>query len=110
MSLFASLSLIIWGSKNKYCLSFGFMLLGFFVVLFGFVLVDKFKKDLIDINQYINDIDIDIDEEISEEEKVYVLQQLYITQNKITKKQKKSKILFMVCGICFVLLGIFGMF
>lgn len=108
VSLFASLILVILGSKNKYCLSFGFILLGISLELFMFYLRDKMVKELSNLAEEIDKTEVD--ETISEEEKVYVLQQLYIRQKRITKKKKKTNILFSVCGGAIILLGFINMF
>ena len=107
VSFFASLSMIIWGSKNKYCLSFGFIFLGITTALLSGPVKDRLEKELIKINDSINEIDVD--ESMSEEEKVYVLKQLYVAQKKTTRMIKRSQISFVVAGVSFVLLGIFGM-
>lgn len=108
MSFFASLSMVIWGSKNKYCLSFGFILLGISIILVSGIIKERMEKELIEINDKINAVDLD--EELDMEDKVYILKQLYMAQKKSTKNIKKGKFVFLIGGICMILLGIFGMF
>ena len=108
MSLFVSLALVILGSRNKYCLSFGFICLGISLILFELQINEKYKKIILQINEEIDELDAD--EEIEEEDKVYILQQLYIRQKQISKQQKRMKIVFPLFGISIILFTIFGMF
>lgn len=108
MSFFASLSMVIWGSKNKYCLSFGFIFLGISIILVSGKIKERMEKELIEINDKINEVDID--EDLGVNDKVYILKQLYVAQKKSTKNIKRGKIVFLIGGICMILLGIFGMF
>ena len=108
MSLFASLLLVILGSKNKYCLSFGFIILGVSLILFILYFNDKFQKELNTLNQEIDGFDID--ETVEDDEKLYILQHLYIRQKQITRSKKRISVVFAICGVTIALLGIFGMF
>ncbi len=112
VSLFLSLLLVILGSKNNYCLSFGFILMGISLLLFVLYNNEKLQKQLQDINETIDEVDQLEDESSNhdefsqeEEERLYVLKELYIAQKKINKKQKKSKILFNICGVALIILG-----
>ena len=108
LSLFSSLLLVIIGSKNKYCLSFGFIFLGVSIELFMVYLNDKYQKELTELAEELDEVDVS--EEINEEEKVYILQQLYIRQKLITKKKKRTNIVFSTCGALIALLGILNLF
>lgn len=108
VSLFISLLLVILGSANKYCLSFGFIIMGASMGFLAWYLQEKISNELVQINDEINQIDLDEDMEL--ENKVYVEQQLYIRQHKLTKKKRSSVILFSICTFCLVLLGFVGLF
>ena len=108
LSLFSSLILVILGSKNNYCLSFGFMLLGISIELFMIYLNEKYKNELIKLAEEIDEVDTS--EDLDEEEKVYILQQLYLRQKHITKKNKRTNFVFATCGALMILLGVFNLF
>ena len=71
-------------------------------------LSDKMEKELSNLAQEIDETEVD--ETISEEERVYILQQLYKRQKNIIKKKKRTKSLFSICGGAIILLGFFNMF
>lgn len=108
MSLFASLIFVILGSKNKYCLSFGFIFLGCSLELFLFYLNEKYQKELTELAEEIDSVDIC--EDVDEMEKAYILQQHYIRQKRLTKKKRRTNIVFSICGVAIVLLGILNLF
>ena len=108
LSLFLSLILVILGSKNKYCLSFGFIVLGVSIELFMIHLNTKYKKELIELAEEIDEVDIS--GELEEEEKVYILQQLYLRQKQITRKNKRTNLVFTTCGALMALLGVVNLF
>ena len=123
VSLFVSLLLVILGSQNKYCLSFGFVMLGASLMLFVWYNNEKMQKSLEDLEKDIDHVEnLDsgetLDEEETEEElfleneeeKVYVLKQLYIRQKKLRKKKKQSMILFNICGVALIVLGFVALF
>jgi len=118
VSLFLSLLLVILGSKNKYCLSFGFMLMGASLTLFVWYNNEKMQTEIENLNNEIDEIEANYDalaeetdfNESVEEERVYVLKQMYIRQNKLEKNKKKSIILFNLCGFALIILGFVGMF
>ena len=115
VSLFLSLLLVILGSGNKYCLSFGFMLMGASLMLFVFYNNNKteneivnIEKDIDELEDYYNqldDDDLDIEEEVS-----YALKQLYSRRKKLIKHKKKSVLVFNLCGFSLIILGIIGLF
>ncbi len=51
----------------------------------------------------------EFDEEI-EQERVYVLRQLYIRENKLKKNRNKSIVLFNICGFALVIIGFIALF
>jgi hypothetical protein len=119
VSLFLSLIIIILGNKNKYCLSFGFILLGFCAAFFVNYNNEKTDKQIQEIDRELDELDlsdgIDIDEDgeedvITDEEKAYILQQLCLQQSNLTKRKKKVSITFYLCAAMLVLLGILGIF
>lgn len=121
VSLFVSLILVIVGSGNKYCLSFGFILMGLSLSLFVWYNNEKTQKTLesleadidyveqYDENESVNEEHEDLTFE-NEEERIYVLKQLYVRQNKLRKQKRKSIILFNLCGFVLVILGFVGLF
>ena len=119
MSLFLSLIIIILGNKNKYCLSFGFILLGFCAGLFVVYNDEKTKQAIIEIDKNLDELDledmIDIDgdgqeDPVTDEEKAYVLQQLCLQRSNLIKRKKKVAISFYLCACLLILFGIVGIF
>lgn len=108
VSLFISLLLVIVGSKNKYCLSFGFVLMGVALIFLACYMREKISNELKMVNEQIDEIDLD--EEIELENKVYIEQQLYVRQKQLAKKHKSSLILFSISAFCLILLGLIGLF
>ena len=66
VSLFLSLLLVILGGKNKYCLAFGFIMMGISLELFILYSNEKMQIELSQINEDIDEVDVS--EEIEEEE------------------------------------------
>ena len=125
VSLFIGLLLVILGSYNKYCLSFGFIILGCSVELFIRFQNEKITTSLAELEQQIDELEQDYDDEsdydeendyddIEKEnlmnEQVFVLQQLYHRQKKLIKQRKSTNISFRICSVLLICLGIFGMF
>lgn len=105
--LFVSFLLLILGS-NSYCLSFGFILLGFALPLFALYYGGTIKTSIDAINQEIEEINDA--EDLSDEDKVYILKELCITQNKLNKKNKSLNFLCYITGFILVILGFINMF
>lgn len=110
MSLFISLILVILGSKNTYCLSFGFIVMGASLASFIWYMNEKIENELVEINQAIDELTSDenmekeeSDEEI--EEQAYILQQLYLRQKQLTKKKRSVRFIFGICGGALIILG-----
>ena len=115
VSLFISLLLVILGSKNTLCLSFGFMLMGVSLAGFIWYMNEKIDNELIELNQAIDELtsDENLNEEESDEEieeQTYILQQLYLRQKQLIKKKRKVKIVFGICGGALALLGFVNLF
>lgn len=108
VSLFVSLLLIVLGSKNKYCLSFGFMLLGASLIVFLTYAKEKIQNSLNELSQDIDEIDVN--EEISEEDKVYIMKELFIRQKQLSKKKISLNIVFCLCGFMLVVFGLISLF
>lgn len=69
---------------------------------------DKYQKELIKIEKEIDEVEVS--EEIGEEQRVYVINQLYIRDKAIDKKRKRTNIVFSTCGAVIALLGIINLF
>lgn len=108
VSLFLSLLLMILGSENKYCLSFGFMVLGASLELFLWYNSEKMQNYLNELNQEIDEVETT--EELSDEDKAYILQQLYVAKKKIEKKSRSSNIAFAICGGVLIIAGFIALF
>ena len=119
MSFFLSLIMLILGNRNKYCLSFGLILLGISAALFAVYNDDKTKRAIEEIDKELDELDLeggmDIDGDgeedvIDNEEKAYVLQQLCLQQGKLMKTKRKIATIFYLCAVLLIMLGIIGIF
>lgn len=115
VSLFLSLIVLILGNKNPYCLSFGFIFLGISAVLFVFYTNEKTQQYIAEVDKEIDKYDQEFDKlnEDNEEiqmERAYVMQQLYLSQNKLMKRKRKITIVFYLCAALLIVLGIVGIF
>lgn len=115
VSLFVGLVLVILGSFNKYCLSFGFLILGVSLECFVWYQNEKTSNAIIETKQQIDEFEQYFDEqdedcEISDEEQVFVLQQLYQREKKLVKQKRSVNITFRICSVLIIFLGVFGMF
>lgn len=82
--------------------------LGVSLELFMVYLNDKYQKEIVKIAQEIDEIEVS--EEISEEEKVYIINQLYARDKRVDKKRKRTNIVFSACGAIIILLGVLNLF
>ena len=82
--------------------------LGVSLELFMIYLNDKYQKELVRIAQEIDEVEVS--EEISEDQKVYVINQLYAIDKRLDKKRKKTNIVFSACGAIIILLGVLNLF
>lgn len=98
-SLILGIILLILGNKNKYCLSFGTMLIGVSFVTFAFFKDEVFKQDLEKFNNEIESEEYEIDEN---------------EYKKITKKAKRKKnfafCMFLLAGAVLFFAGIITLF
>jgi len=108
VSLFVSLILVILGSKNNYCLSFGFIIMGASLFLFVWYSNENITKSLEEVEQQLDEVDAN--EELDEEEQAYILKQLYLRQRNLEKKKKQFAVTFYLGGAVFIILGFVGLF
>lgn len=95
VSLFISLILVIVGNKNKYCLSFGFILMGIAIALYAMYQTDRINKALIDVNN-------EIEESANNE---FTVKQLYKEVAFLNKKRRRLNFVFYLCASLLVLVG-----
>ena len=55
-------------------------------------------------------VEVEITEDLSDDDKAYILQQLYLSKKKIEKKSKSSNIAFAICGVALIITGIIALF
>ncbi len=108
VSLFIGLLLLILGSKVKLCFSFGFIVLGISLGLFVLYSHEKTQRTLIEVNEKLEQASED--EELTDEDKVYVLAQLGFQQKQLNKQQKRINLLFSITGIVLIIAGFVNMF
>ena len=76
--------------------------------------LESLEADIDYVEQYDENEIVDEEHEDltfeNEEERIYVLKQLYVRQNKLRKQKRKSIILFNLCGFVLVILGFVGLF
>ena len=107
-----SLIIIILGNKNKYCLSFGFLLLAVSMVLFALYDKEKTQKTIDELDVEIEDMENELENLPEEEfeERVYVIKQLYVRSGKLLKRKKSGSLAFYLFAGFLVLFAIFGIF
>lgn len=111
VSLFLGLLLVILGSKNSYCLSFGLMVLGLSLEVFIWYNNERIAKAISDIDAEIDQINsVEVEDEELEEERVYILQQFVLQQKKLIKKKKSIYVVFGLCGFVLIILGFVNLF
>ena len=108
VSLFIGLLLIILGSGNKYCLSFGFIVIGLSLPVFVWYNNEKTRKEYDELSKLIEEIEQDLD--VEDQEQMFALSQVYVARKKVERNKHKSVILFYSCGIMLLILGFIGMF
>lgn len=96
VSLFISLLLIILGNKNKYCLSFGFILMGVSVGFYTLYKGEKFDEAIVEV---YNDI------EETEEQNEFELKQLSKELKKLTKQKKRFNFMFYFSAVLLIFVG-----
>ena len=108
VSLFIGLMLIILGSKVKICFSFGFMVVGFSLVIYVLYSAEKTQKFMIDVHEKLEQSSEN--DEFTEDEKIYVLTQLSLQQKRLKKQQKRINILFSTTAFLLIIMGFVNMF
>ena len=108
VSLFVSLILIVFGNKNNYCLRLGLIFLATAMVFFALFNKERTQKMLDELDEEIEKVEND--EEIDEEDRIYVIKELYVRSGKLLKRKKSGTILFYLFASFLVLLAIFGTF
>ena len=76
--------------------------------LFLWYFNEKTDNEISQINKEIDEVDIA--DNIGEEQKTYILQQLYVRQKKLIKKKKSSKFSFSLFGVLLIIWGFVGLF
>ena len=97
VSLFIGLLLIILGNKNKYCLSFGFILMGAAIAFYAMQKTDKFNATIVEINNDIQQLD---------SEDTYTHQQLEKEKRKFVKQKQRLNFTFYLCAVLLVIVGV----
>ena len=110
VSLFLGLLLVVLGSKNKYCLSFGFMVLGVSMFLLIWHNKEKLEQMLVEVSEQIDTLEAENYVIEDDEEYVYVMKQLYSRKKYLTKNKKTTLIMFAVFGVALIIVGILGLF
>lgn len=96
VSLFISLLLIILGSKNKYCLSFGFILMGVAIAFYAVYKTEMFDATIVEIN---NDI------EETNPEDTFAITQLNKEKKRFISQRKRFNFVFYLCAFLLVVVG-----
>ena len=96
VSLFIGLLLIILGSKNSYCLSFGLMITGFSLGLYSMYKSAK-------LNKLIEEVETEIEETNVEDS--YTLKQLFKIKSKLKKQRRSVNFVFFLTAVLLIVLG-----
>ena len=99
VSLFIGFLLLVLGNKNKYCLSFGFIVLGISVVLYGLNKRNQLKN-------LIAKYDTALDEE---SENAALIIELAKQRNKLTRQKNFTCSMICFFGILLVIGGFVGL-
>lgn len=103
VSLFLGLLLLILGSKNSYCLSFGALILAASFVLYVFYNNEKIDANIRNIEDSIDEVSAAEDIEI--EDLGYILKELKNSKNMLLRRKKRVIILFYFCAILLVIVA-----
>ncbi len=117
VSLFLGFLLVVLGSNNKYCLSFGLIILGVSLTIYVLYNNEKLDNELENLSQQIDDFEQEYDQLVENigdyddnNEYIYALKMLYVRQKKLTKSRQKTIILFNLCAFALVILGFINLF
>jgi len=81
--------------------------MGISLCLFVWYNNEKVVQTIDSINEQIDDIQNDkTEQELDDQEKTYALSELFKRQHRIAKHSKKVRLVFYLCGVLLVLLGI----
>ena len=108
VSFFIGMLLLILGSKSNICLSFGFVVIGASLEVLVTYSHDRTQKMLIEVNEKMEQTNDD--EELTEEDRLYVLGQLGLQQKRLYKQQKRINLLFSITGVVLIIAGFVNMF
>lgn len=98
VSLFIGFLLIILGNKNKYCLSFGFIMLGVSIILYSVDKRNRLKKLIIEYDEAMSDI-----------EDVSTLIELGKQRGKLEKQKNFTCLMFFLFGALIIIGGFVGL-
>ena len=96
VSLFVSFLLIILGNKNRYCLSFGFILMGVAIAFYAIYKTEKFNETIIEISNEIEE---------TNEEDTFSLTQLNKERKRFVSQKKRFNFVFYLCAFLLVIVG-----
>ena len=108
VGLFVGLLLIILGSNNNYCLSFGFLVMGLSFPAYVLYNKEKTGNAMEEISKSL--LEVEDCEELSPEEEAYITKELYNTQKNLNKKNKRVTIMFYCFAFLLFVLGVWGLF
>lgn len=100
VSLFIGLLLIILGSKNEYCLSFGLIVTGCSLGVYALYKTASINKLLEEIEQEIEEVDV---------EDSYTLKQLIKMKSRLKKQRRSVSIVFYLTAVLLIVLGVSNM-
>lgn len=104
VSLFVAIVLIVIGTKNKYCLGVGLMLLGLGSFLYAWDKRDSNESLQNEANEELSKCNPD-----KEEDKA-IITELHRIKKDIEKKTKRTTIVFTLFGIMMVVMGFISFF
>lgn len=106
VSLFIGILLTILGNKSKYCLSFGFIIIGLSLVVFVLYVKEKMNDLIAKNEEKLTEFD---DEEL-DDETVFIKKELYMQQHHLNKKKKSVNLVFCACATLLIVVGIINLF
>lgn len=99
VSLFIGLLIVILGNKNQYLLSFGFVVIGFSLILFA-----MFKTA--EINAVVNELQIELESLKPEEE--FKVKEIAKSQAKLASQRRKVNFVFYAAATLLIVLAFAG--
>ena len=101
MSLFIGLILLIVGNQNKYCQSFGFIFFAVGIIFMAVERTNKIDKRRIEIDKILEE---NMENDDFDDVEMIELQD---ESARLLRQRRKINISFYICGILFILVGIF---